>query len=93
MPRSVNMCSGVPNNVIQCLMNALTHSLAEMFGRGTTFTKGGLVDYYEKIVVTLVVSQRSGYVYIHVGEATTWWWGDVDKRGNVVTLDFTAAQA
>ena len=43
-----------------------------------------------KIVVTLAVAQGSGYVYIHVGEATTGWWGGVDEKGNVVPLDFTA---
>ena len=46
-------------------------------------------DYYEKIVVTLVVAQRSYYVWIHVGKPTTRWWGDVDKRGNVMPLNFT----
>ena len=48
-----------------------------------------MVDYDEKIVVTLAVPQRSGYVYIHIGEATTGWWGDVDERSNVVPLSFT----
>ena len=49
-----------------------------------------LVDYYEKMVVTLAVAERSGYVYRHVGEATMGWWDDVDKRGYVLTLGFTA---
>ena len=50
---------------------------------------GEIVDCYEKVVVTLLVAQRSGYVCMHVGEATTGWWVIVDKRENVVPLDFT----